>query len=134
MEHLRRVWLASRERLPFRTPGSVPHFWDLLMLQLLRLNSPNLPCLYSTFHLEYPLVLSRFYLKNKTQTKHCHCRTDTSTTVKIHGTSHNKMFCIVTCKVDNFSTGITLPYFCHSFHMLCTMNASSTCVNRKGLH
>ena len=24
MEHLRRVWLASRERLPFRTPGSVP--------------------------------------------------------------------------------------------------------------
>ena len=26
MEHLQRVWLASRERLPFRTPGSVPHF------------------------------------------------------------------------------------------------------------
>ena len=26
MEHLRRVWHASRERLPFRTPGSVPHF------------------------------------------------------------------------------------------------------------
>ena len=24
IEHLRRVWLASRERLPFRTPGSVP--------------------------------------------------------------------------------------------------------------
>ena len=35
-------------------------FWDLLMLQLLRQNSSNLPCLYSTFHLEYPLVLSRF--------------------------------------------------------------------------
>ena len=34
--------------------------WDLLMLQLLRPNSSNLPCLYSTFHLEYPLVLSRF--------------------------------------------------------------------------
>ena len=33
---------------------------DLLMLQLLRPNSSNLPCLYSTFHLEYPLVLSRF--------------------------------------------------------------------------
>ena len=62
MERLRRVWLASRERLPFRTPGSVPPFWDLLMLQLLRPNSSNLPCLYSTFHLEYPLVLSRFYL------------------------------------------------------------------------
>ena len=26
MEHLQRAWLASRERLPFRTPGSVPHF------------------------------------------------------------------------------------------------------------
>ena len=25
MEHSQRVWLASRERLPFRTPGSVPH-------------------------------------------------------------------------------------------------------------
>ena len=122
MEHLQRVWLASRERLPLRTPGSVPlsaglacalivettfprlytdlitvsnltytelrgfhgafatgvasqqgaltlpdtwfrpPFWDLLMLQLLRPNSSNLPCLYSTFHLEYPLVLSRFYL------------------------------------------------------------------------
>ena len=35
-------------------------FWDLLMLQLLRPNSTNLPCFYSTFHLEYPLVLSRF--------------------------------------------------------------------------
>ena len=41
-----------------------PPFWDLLhvvMLQLLRPNSLNLPCLYSTFHLEYPLVLSRFW-------------------------------------------------------------------------
>ena len=32
------------------------------MLQLLRPNYSNLPCLYSTFHLEYPLVLSRFCL------------------------------------------------------------------------
>ena len=40
-----------------------PPFWDLLMLQLLRPNSSNLPCLYSTFHLEYPLVLSRFYFE-----------------------------------------------------------------------
>ena len=39
-----------------------PSFWDLLMLQLLRPNSSNFPCLYSTFHLEYPLVLSRFCL------------------------------------------------------------------------
>ena len=40
-------------------------FWDLLMLQLLRPNTSNLPCLYSTFHLEYPLVLSRFCLSGK---------------------------------------------------------------------
>ena len=40
-----------------------PPFWNLLMLQLLRPNSSNLPCLYSTFHLEYPLVLSRFCLE-----------------------------------------------------------------------
>ena len=26
MEHLQRVWLVNRERLPFRTPGSVPLF------------------------------------------------------------------------------------------------------------
>ena len=37
-----------------------PPFWDLLVLQFLRPDSLNLPCLYSTFHLEYPLVLSRF--------------------------------------------------------------------------
>ena len=30
------------------------------MLQLLTPNSSNFPCLYSTLHLEYPLVLSRF--------------------------------------------------------------------------
>ena len=40
-----------------------PPFWDLLMLQLLRPNSSNLPCLYPTFHIEYPLVLSRFCSK-----------------------------------------------------------------------
>ena len=39
-----------------------PPFWDLLMLQLLRPNFSNLPCLYSTFLLEYPFVLSRFCL------------------------------------------------------------------------
>ena len=37
-----------------------PPFWDLLVLQLSRPDSSSLPCLYSTFHLEYPLVLSRF--------------------------------------------------------------------------
>ena len=40
-----------------------PPFWDFLMLQLLRPNFSNLPCLYSTFHLEHPLVLSRFCLQ-----------------------------------------------------------------------
>ena len=36
--------------------------WDLFLLQLLRPDSSNLPCLYSTFRLEYPLVLPRFWL------------------------------------------------------------------------
>ena len=40
-----------------------PPSWDLLVLQLLRPDSSKLPCLYSTFHLEYPLVLSRFCLQ-----------------------------------------------------------------------
>ena len=35
----------------------------LHFILLLRPNSSNLPCLYSTFHLEYPLVLSRFCFK-----------------------------------------------------------------------
>ena len=34
-------------------------FWDLLMLQLMRPAFPKLPYLFSTFHLEYPSVLSR---------------------------------------------------------------------------
>ena len=42
-----------------------PPLWDLLVLQLLRPDSSNLPCIYSTFHLEYPLVLSRFCSENK---------------------------------------------------------------------
>ena len=45
MEHLQRVWLASRERLPSPTPGSFPLFGDLRMLQLLRLVLPKLPYL-----------------------------------------------------------------------------------------
>ena len=60
MEHLQRVWLANMERLHFRTPGSVPPFRDLLVLQFLRPDSSNLPCLYSTFRLQYSLVPSRF--------------------------------------------------------------------------
>ena len=45
MEYLQQVWHASRERLPFRTPVPSP-FWDLLVFQLLRPDSSNLPCLY----------------------------------------------------------------------------------------
>ena len=45
--------------------------WDLLVLQLLRPDSSNLPCLYSTFHLEYPLVFSRFCLSIKICVTEC---------------------------------------------------------------
>ena len=45
----------------FRSP-----FGDLLMLQLLRPNSSNLPCIDLTFNLEYPLVLSRFSFEHPT--------------------------------------------------------------------
>ena len=62
MEHLQQVWHASRGTLTLPDTWFRPPLWDLLVLQLLRSDSSNLPCLYSTFHLEYPLVLSRFCL------------------------------------------------------------------------
>ena len=62
MEHLQRVRYASRDRLPFRTFGSVGPFGDLLMLHLLRPVLPKFACLFSAFHHEYPSVLSRFCL------------------------------------------------------------------------
>ena len=37
-----------------------PTFWDLLMLQMLRQVFPNLSCLFSTFHLQYPSARPRF--------------------------------------------------------------------------
>ena len=43
---------SQQETLTLPDTGFRPPFWDLLMLQLLRPNSSNLPCLYSTFHLE----------------------------------------------------------------------------------
>ena len=52
--------LLKQGYLEERLKSSFRKFWDLLVLQLLRPNSSNLPCLDSTFHLEYPLVLSRF--------------------------------------------------------------------------
>ena len=51
-------WPAGTLALPdtwFR-----PQLWDLLVLQLLGSDASNLLSLYSTFHLEYLLVLSRF--------------------------------------------------------------------------
>ena len=58
-EYLQRGWHASKERLSSKTPGSVP-FRDLLMFQLLRPVFRNLSCLFSTFHLEYLSIPSRF--------------------------------------------------------------------------
>ena len=55
-----------------------PPFWDLLMLQLLRPNSSNLPCLCSTFHLGCPLVLSRFCFESASRCEDIYldsCRT-----------------------------------------------------------
>ena len=44
-----------------------PPFWDLLVLQLVRPDSSHFPYLYSTFRLEYPLVLSRFCLFSRVE-------------------------------------------------------------------
>ena len=57
--YLRRV--QQRCRVIFKVRSNRGHFfWVLIVLLLFRPDSSNLPCLYSTFHLEYPLVLSRF--------------------------------------------------------------------------
>ena len=65
MENSQRVRNARLEDLPFRAPCTellLPSFFflDLLMLQLLRPIFPNFPCHFPTFHIEYPLLLSRF--------------------------------------------------------------------------
>ena len=54
-------WAYQQGALTLPDTWFRPPLWDLLVLQLLRPDSSNLPCLYSTFHLEYRLVLSRFY-------------------------------------------------------------------------
>ena len=59
MEHLRRMWHANTERLPFRTPGSVP-FLDLHMCLLLGHFFPKVAMFFSTFHLA---ILSWFCLE-----------------------------------------------------------------------
>ena len=71
MEHLQRVWLASRERLPFRTPGSVPHFgtcqcsncWDQIPRTchvFTRLFTSNTPWYFLDFAHYFVFVFLRF--------------------------------------------------------------------------
>ena len=67
MEHLQGMWHASWDRLPFQTSGSVPFGTYLCSKQVL----PNL-CLFSTFHLKYPSVLSRFCLLHVCVSRLCH--------------------------------------------------------------
>ena len=55
-EHLRRVWHASRERLPFLTPGSVPPLGTCLCSDYWDQISRVCHVFFSTFHLEYPSV------------------------------------------------------------------------------
>ena len=50
MEHLQQFGTYTLQDTFIR-----PLFGDLLMLQLLRPVLSNLPCLFSIFHLEYPL-------------------------------------------------------------------------------
>ena len=56
-----RMWHASRDRLLFRTPGSC-FFFFLLMFRLVRPVFLSLPCLFLTFLLDGPYVLSRVCL------------------------------------------------------------------------
>ena len=58
MEHLQRVWHVSRERVPFRTPGSVPLFGTCLC-PIVETRFLELAMSLLDFHFEYPLVLSR---------------------------------------------------------------------------
>ena len=58
-EHMQQVWHASRERTPLRAPGPIT-LLGLAYALILRPVLPNLPYHVSTFHLEYPTVLSRF--------------------------------------------------------------------------
>ena len=75
MEHLQRVWHASRERLPFRTPGSVPHFgtclcsncWDQIPRTshvFTRFFTPNTPWYFLDFALQH-IDISMVSLREK---------------------------------------------------------------------
>ena len=60
-EHMQRVWHAKRGRLLLRTPGPVP--LGLAYVLLVETHPfPNLSLFFRTMLVEYPSVLSRFYL------------------------------------------------------------------------
>ena len=59
MEHLKRVWHASGERLPFRTPGSVPLF-GTCYAPIVETSFPELAVSFFDFSLWIPSILSRF--------------------------------------------------------------------------
>ena len=73
MEGSQRVRLASRERLPFRTPGSVPLLGTCLCSNCWDQFYRTCRIFFRVFslHLEYPSVLSRFCLW-----RHNQCGTD----------------------------------------------------------
>ena len=55
IEHLRRVWHASRECLPFRTPGSVPLFGGLAYAPIVETSFPELVVSFLDFSPWIPL-------------------------------------------------------------------------------
>ena len=70
MDHLQRVWHASRERLPFRTPGSVPLFgtclcsnlWDQIARTchvFTRLFTLNTPWYFLDFAIEQTIPMNK---------------------------------------------------------------------------
>ena len=78
MEHLQRVWLPSREGLPFRTPGSVPllgtclcsNCWDQIPRTchvFTRLFALNTPWYFLDFAFDLPLCHFRAFVMQMRQ-------------------------------------------------------------------
>ena len=65
MEHLQRVWYASRERLPFRTLCSVPLFGTCLCSNCWDQIPRTCHVFIRLYTSNTPLVLSRFCLPNR---------------------------------------------------------------------
>ena len=64
MKHSQRVLLAIRERLPFRTPDSVPPFGRLAYTPIVETSFTELAISFLDFSPWIPPVLSRFCFKN----------------------------------------------------------------------